>query len=117
MLPGFARPGRSTLTVSHRRTAIYYRWAAVVVGRRVRPVRYMIFLPYANQDRRPLNAKVICTTIERRLDALSPEAVPGTDGRRLGIVVSSSRVSSKAELVIAVESILPDRGLFADAAY
>jgi hypothetical protein len=77
----------------------------------------MIFLPYANQDRPPLNAKAICTTIERRLDALSPEAVPGTDGRRLGIVVSSSRVSSKAELVIAVEPILPGGGLFTDAAY
>lgn len=69
-----------------------------MVGRRVRPVRYTIFLPYANQDRQPRNAKMICTTIERRLHALSPEAVPGTDGRRLGIVASSSRVSSRAEL-------------------
>jgi hypothetical protein len=82
-----------------------------------RPVRYTIFVPYADQDRPPLNVKTICTKLERQLDALSPEAVPGTDGRRLGIIVSSSKVASQAELLAAVEPILPDGGLFADAAY
>jgi hypothetical protein len=83
----------------------------------VRAVRYTIFLPYADQDSPPLDVKAICTKIERRLDALIADVTTGTDGRRLGIIVSSSRVANQAELLRAVEPVLPDGGLFADPSY
>lgn len=75
---------------------------------RRRRTRYTIFLAYANQDRPPLKVSALCGVIERKLTALRADVVPGTDGRRLGIIVSSSRVASQLELLVAVEPVLPD---------
>jgi hypothetical protein len=84
---------------------------------RRRNVRYTIFLPYADQDHPPLKARAICRKIEMKLDALNLDVAPGTDGRRLGIIISSSKVASQLEVLAAVDPIVPDRGQFADPTY
>ena len=71
----------------------------------------MIFLPYSDQDRPPLNARSICVKIEAALDALSPDTEITSHGGRVGIMVSSPRVETQGELWNAVEPVLP-AGLF-----
>lgn len=72
-----------------------------------------LFLPYADQDRPPLNARAICTQIEVELGALSVDTEIRNHHDRLGIMIASSRVGNQAELWDVVESVLPD-GVFTE---
>ena len=72
-----------------------------------------LFLPYADQDRPPLDLRAICVEIERRLDGLSPDVERVDQSNKSGIRVSSGRVGSQRELWRAVEPVLP-AGVFAE---
>lgn len=74
---------------------------------------YSLFLPYADQDRPPLNVESMCRELEANLDALSPDTQRDDAGGRIGIRIISARVDSAGELWAVVEPVLP-AGVFAE---